>query len=94
MSFMGFGPTLDSLKNFAFENSISNVRFTGRYKKEEEEKLLVNTDFINILISKNKFNNGVISNRGTLGKICNDLTFCPELIGNGQHPLRAQTSNT
>ncbi len=71
MNFIGFGPTLESLKKFSTENSISNIGFHGSYKKEEEESLLKNVDFINILISDNKFNNGVTSNRLYLSALLN-----------------------
>ncbi len=71
MNFIGFGPTLEPLKKFSIENSVSNINFNGPYEKNEEESLLANTDFINILISDNKFNNGVTSNRLYLSALLN-----------------------
>lgn len=65
MNFIGFGPTLDVLKEFVKTENISNVDFHGSYKKKEEEKLLSETDFINILITLSEFNKGtsLLSNR-------------------------------
>ncbi|MBD1262683.1 hypothetical protein HZY62_18955 [Maribacter polysiphoniae] len=71
MTFIGFGPTLEALKQYINENKVSNVHFYGPYKKEEEKQLLAKTDFINILISRNKFNNGVTSNRLYLSALLN-----------------------
>lgn len=71
LRFIGFGPTISRLKEFVKEKGIGNVLFTGPYKKEEEYDLLKNTDFINILISNNTFNNQVLSNRIYLSALLN-----------------------
>lgn len=63
LKFIGFGITLSRLKEFVEQGNIKNVAFLGPYKKEEEKGLLEKTDFINILISDNTFNNQVLSNR-------------------------------
>lgn len=65
MNFIGFGGTLDLLKEYSSQEKVKNISFHGKYKKEEEEGLLQNTDFINILISLEEFNKGatLLSNR-------------------------------
>ncbi len=65
MKFIGFGNTLELLKEHADRENISNVLFLGAYKKEKEKELLKDTDVINILISRTEFNKGatLMSNR-------------------------------
>ncbi len=65
MQFIGFGNTLNLLKEYVTEENVLNVSFYGKYRKEEEKELLKNTDFINILISRTEFNKGatLLSNR-------------------------------
>ncbi len=65
MHFIGFGPTAGALEAYAKEHQIANVHFLGRYNKEDESRLLANTDFLNILISRNDVNKGatLLSNR-------------------------------
>jgi len=65
MQFIGFGGTLNLLKEFANQENIENISFHGPYKKEDEEVLLAKTDVINILISLTEYNKGrtLLSNR-------------------------------
>ena len=73
MQFIGFGPTLRQLKDYVNQEGIQNIGFHGPYKKEEEEKLLKNTDVINILISLKEYNKGktLLSNRLYLSALFN-----------------------
>lgn len=63
MTYIGFGISIPELKDFVKESGFKNISFTGPYKKENEHEMLVNTDFVNILISESTFNNDVLSNR-------------------------------
>lgn len=65
MNFVGSGPTLQALKEFAESRNCSNISFYGHYNKPDEEALLAETDFLNILISRTEFNKGasLLSNR-------------------------------
>lgn len=65
MQIIGFGGTLELLKEYAQQEKVENITFLGAYKKEEEENLLSNTDILNILITLNEFNKGtsLLSNR-------------------------------
>ncbi|SFR48428.1 hypothetical protein SAMN04490243_2093 [Robiginitalea myxolifaciens] len=65
MNFIGSGPTLQALKDFAESRDCSNISFYGQYNKPDEEALLADTDFLNILISRTEFNKGasLLSNR-------------------------------
>lgn len=65
LNFIGFGPSKAPLEQFVKEQEVTNIHFHGAYEKKEEAALLENTDFINILISRNEANKGssLLSNR-------------------------------
>lgn len=65
LKFIGFGPALSDLKSFIEKHRLKNAIFEGSYKKEEEKDLLKDTDYLNILISRNDRNMGttLLSNR-------------------------------
>lgn len=63
LTFSGFGETYDFLFNYVKEKCYSNIFFTGRYLKEEEDELVRKYDIINALTSDDKLNNCLVSNR-------------------------------
>lgn len=54
--FNGDGVASEKLKNVSAELNAKNVTFTGRYKKEDEDKLYKKSDLINILLPNNDLN--------------------------------------
>lgn len=63
MNFYGMGYAIPYLKENQKKNDINNIIFHGLYDKEEEEDLLKNTDFINILLDDNLLSQSLTSNR-------------------------------
>lgn len=59
VSFHGVGDIVPELKNYVSEHGITNVVFTGRYKKEDEYSFYKATSIINILRSSNSYNERV-----------------------------------
>lgn len=57
------GVGTEPLQNYASENDIKNVVFGGRYTKDEEKNLLVNADFIFIMLPRSIAHDGIMSNR-------------------------------
>lgn len=60
--FMGKGSEEESLKLYCNKNSIDNVKFTGIYKREEEQNLYYSADIINIFTG-NSQKRGELTNR-------------------------------
>lgn len=63
LTFSGFGETYDFLYNYVKGKCYSNIFFTGRYLKEEEDELVRKYDIINALTSDDKLNNYLVTNR-------------------------------
>ena len=61
--FSGKGMTMKSLENYAKAKSYSNVLFTGKYKKEDEDKIADHASFINVCMGDNVLSNYLLSNR-------------------------------
>lgn len=61
--FSGKGTTLDSLEDFVKEKEYKNVKFTGRYKKEEEDRIAESATFINVCMGSNMISDYLLSNR-------------------------------
>ncbi|MGO4347334.1 hypothetical protein AB4Z45_17760 [Paenibacillus sp. MCAF9] len=53
----GEGIINDDLKKYILKNEIKNTYLTGRYYKENEEELYLNSDLVNVLVSNNGINN-------------------------------------
>lgn len=79
VNFVGKGVTsdYDSLVNYVQARNISNVKFYGKYKKEDEYKFILEADFISIYLEDNIARNNALSNRFYLG-----LLFHKPLIVN------------
>lgn len=54
--FNGDGIAYNQLVKYVDENSISNIKFTGRYNREDENQFYTNSDLINILVPNNDIN--------------------------------------
>lgn len=61
--FSGKGTTLESLENFVKERGYKNVKFTGRYKKEDEDAIVERTHFLNVCMESNITSDYLLSNR-------------------------------
>lgn len=61
LAFIGGG--YEPLKQYSEDNNITNIRFSGRYRKEEEPSIVINTDFVNILLPRSPGHDGAMSNR-------------------------------
>jgi len=55
--FHGEGAASDKVKERAARQRITNVEFTGRYTREEEEPLYLGADMINVLLYNDSVNN-------------------------------------
>lgn len=56
LNFHGEGAINKDIENHVTNQTIDNVKLTGRYKKEQESDLYKNSDFINILIPNDSIN--------------------------------------
>lgn len=63
MNFYGMGYAIPYLKENQKKHGVNNIIFHGLYDKIEEEYLLKNTDFINILLDENILSQSLTSNR-------------------------------
>lgn len=63
MVFSGSGIASDKLKEYAVSHHIKNVQFTGRYKKEEEENIVLSNQMINAYLNHNINSETLMSNR-------------------------------
>src|SRR5690606_8660074 len=59
VKFHGTGISESDLKRFAHNHGVSNVEFTGHYKKASEIKLYRASSFINLLRNSNSYNDRV-----------------------------------
>jgi hypothetical protein len=71
MSFIGNGPAVPLLKEKTKDNNITNVRFTGAYKKSQEAALLKESDFLNIILDNNEASSHITANRLYLAALLN-----------------------
>ena len=58
-----FGGGYEPIQSYAIKENILNIKFSGRYKKEEEAKIVSETDFVNILLPRSIQHDGIMSNR-------------------------------
>ena len=63
MQFSGKGNAMSNIKDYVDSNGVNNVIITGKYNKEEEEDLIVDSDMINILLPHNMMSDYLMSNR-------------------------------
>lgn len=63
LEYRGSGPAGPLLKDFVTNNGITNVKFLGRYLKEDEAKYLQGASFINILTNEDVNSVTLMSNR-------------------------------
>ena len=56
MNYHGAGVINKDIENYLLSNGVKNVVLTGRYMKEEEQNLYIQTDIVNILIPNNTIN--------------------------------------
>lgn len=63
LSFTGGGEVQDKIIEYAKNNSISNVRFRGRYKKIDELNLIEGASFINLFMPLTKNYKKAMANR-------------------------------
>ena len=61
--FSGKGLTLDKLEQFVKDKAYSNVKFIGKYKKEDEDGIVKNASLLNVCMESNMINNYLLSNR-------------------------------
>ncbi|MBP1594183.1 MAG: hypothetical protein H6Q12_1201 [Bacteroidetes bacterium] len=67
--FAGNGNAKESLEELVLQRKYRNVLFTGRYKKEEENGIVKEADFINILLPTGVHDVNIMSNRFYLAVI-------------------------
>lgn len=61
--FAGKGKTIESLEKMVDERGYTNVIFSGRYKKEEEDIIVKQTNLINVCMGSNMVSDYLLSNR-------------------------------
>lgn len=61
LNYFGEGLINKDLEDYLLDNNIENVRLTGRYIKEQEQELYLNSDIINILIPNTDINSKTLS---------------------------------
>ena len=61
--FAGFGMSVDDLREFKERNHYNNVLFTGKYKKEDEDTIVGESDMINIYFTHGINSDTLMSNR-------------------------------
>jgi len=69
LHFAGNGNAKESLEELVLQRKYRNVLFTGRYKKEEENGIVTEADFINILLPVGVHDVNIMSNRFYLAVI-------------------------
>lgn len=86
MVFSGSGPASDSLKEYANVNHIANAEFTGRYKKADEEGIVLNHHMMNVVLGRDINSNSLMTNRFYLSvlmrkpMIANEGTFQADVV--------------
>lgn len=63
ISFVGKGPSAEDLKNYSNVQDIKNISFVGYYKKEEEDKYILNAHILNIFYPRKISHDTALSNR-------------------------------
>ena len=63
LSFVGRGDAAEKLKDYAADNEIKNVSFSGFYKKEQEGAFVRNCSIINIFFPTDAEHSTIMSNR-------------------------------
>lgn len=63
MVYAGSGIASDALKSYVEQEHIKNALFTGRYKKEDEEKIVMSHDMINSYLNRDINSDTLMSNR-------------------------------
>lgn len=63
LNFVGYGNAIHYLKNYVEARRLTNIKFWGAYKKEDEPKFVTDTDLINIYLPNNILSNCLLSNR-------------------------------
>ena len=87
MQFSGSSPIATELEQYAKDKNIRNVIFTGRYKKEDEEELVRNTDLINSILGQDINSKTLMTNRMYLSVllqkpiIVNSNCYQAEVVG-------------
>lgn len=69
LSFVGRGDASELLKEYTFSNNVSNVSFSGFYKKDDESSIVEKCDFINIFFPDDVEHSTIMSNRFYLALI-------------------------
>ena len=69
LEFVGRGEASDALKAYALSHSVTNVAFSGFYKKEDEASIVEKCDFINIFFPDDVEHSTIMSNRFYLALI-------------------------
>jgi hypothetical protein len=69
LRFAGSGDATERLKEYVLSHGIKNVEFTGFYKKDEEESIVAECDFINIFFPDDIEHSAIMSNRFYLALI-------------------------
>ena len=68
--FSGYGNALPVLEQYVKNKNITNVYFTGRYKKEEELSIVNSCDLVNVFLPNNINSNTLMTNRFYNAAIC------------------------
>ena len=69
LRFAGRGDAAELLHKYVLSHSVTNVEFTGFYKKDEEESIVAGCDFINIFFPDDIEHSAIMSNRFYLALI-------------------------
>jgi len=84
--FSGSGLAEQPLKDYVLKTNVKNVSFTGRYKKDDEEKMVEACDMLNVYFNHNINSDTLMSNRFYLSvlqrkpMIVRKNTFQAELV--------------
>ena len=100
LAFVGEGPMGKPLLDYCTQNSIKNVKFEGRYEKQDEGKIYLDSSIVNIFLPRtlnsdtcmsNRFYNSVVYRRPM---IVNEGSYQAELVsGFGLGLVLSETDN-
>ena len=69
LRFVGRGDAAEALEEYALSHKMTNVEFSGYYKKEDEASIVYDCDFINIFFPNDVEHSSIMSNRFYLALI-------------------------
>ena len=82
--FAGSGPAVPALMKYVQDNCIHNIEFSGRYEKNNEQKIVEASDIINIWLKNDINADSCMANRFYLSA----LLMKPMIVNNGTYMAR------